>query len=198
MKIFTYLLVSSFLLFQPSLCLASQEYSINFSVAPDLTTHCHQYDVDVAISENSTLGVMPSYKCKDRPDRPSNGSMRINSQVTNTFSRVLIPWRYAPCGTLNSGYLVMAIVGVENSEFNSDAGSSAKVSFIDTGVWFGYQWFWPNGFNISAVGGLAHLMRNSLDKNISPTENSSVSDYLDKQTSTNTHGGGGVLFGWAF
>jgi hypothetical protein len=198
MKIFTYLLVASFSLFKTSLCLASPEHSFNFSVAPDLTTHCHQYDVDVAISENSALGVMPSYKCKDRPDRPSNGSMRINSQVTNTFSRVLIPWRYAPHSAFHTGYLAMAFVGVENSEFNSDAGSSAKVSFIDTGVLFGYQWFWPNGFNVFAGGGVAHLMRSSLDKSISPTESSKVSDYLDEQTSTNTHLGGGVFFGWAF
>lgn len=73
-----------------------------------------------------------------------------------------------------------------------------NVSFIDTGVLFGYQWFWRNGFNISGLIGVAHLMRNSLDQNISPNESNSVSDYLDQQTSTNNHIGGGMFLGWVF
>lgn len=197
MKIFKYLLVSSFLLFQTSLCFAQD--TINFSVVPDPTTHCHQYIVDVAITKNSTLGVMPSYNCTDRPHRPNNdGSMVMNSQVTNKFNRILIPWRYSPHGAFNNGYFVEALVGVEKSEFKTVVGSSANVSFIDTGVLLGYQWFWHNGLNISAVAGVAHLTNISLEKNISPTESSNVSDYLDQQTSTNTHMAGGVSFGWSF
>lgn len=124
--------------------------------------------------------------------------MEINNQVTNIFNRILIPWRYSPYGAFNNGYFVEALVGVEKSEYKSVAGSSANVSFIDTGVWLGYQWFWHNGLNISAVAGVAHLTTISLDKSISPTESSDVSDYLDQQTSTNTHMAGGVFFGWAF
>jgi len=197
MKIFKYLLVPSFLLFQMSLSFAQD--SINFSVGPDPITHCHQYRVDVAITKNSTLGVMPSYNCTDRPNRPNNdGSMVINSQVTNKFNRIIIPWRYSPNGAFINGLIVEAIVGVEKSEFKSASGSNANVSFIDTGVWLGYQWFWHNGLNITAVAGVAHLSRISLDKSISPTESSNVSDYLDQQTSTNTHAAGGVFFGWVF
>lgn len=197
MKIFKYLLVFSFLLFQTSLSIAQD--SINFSVGPDPTTHCHQYRVDVAITKNSTLGVMPSYNCTDRPNRPNNdGSMVINSQVTNKFNRIIIPWRYSPYGALNNGFIVEAIIGVEKSEFKSASGSNANVSFIDTGVWLGYQWFWQNGFNISAVGGVVRLSRISLDKSISPIESSNVSDYLDQQTSTNTHAAGGIFIGWLF
>lgn len=193
MNIFKYLLVSSVLFFQTSLCFAKD--SINFSVAPDPITYCHQYRVDVSITKNSTLGVMPTSNCTDRPSRPTNGSMVINSQVTNTFNRIIIPWRYSPHGAFIDGFIVEAIVGLEKSEFKSASGSSANVSFIDTGVWLGYQWFWRNGFNISAVIGGAHLTRISLDKNISPSESSNVSDYLDEQTSTNSHQTGGVFFG---
>jgi len=196
MKIFNYMLVNIFLVFQMSFCFAKN--TVNFSVAPDLSTYCHQYRIDAVITGNSTLGVMPSYRCTDRPDRPSNGTMVINSQVTNTFNRLLVPWRYSPHGAFNNGYFLEAFAGVENSEFRTGAGSTADVKFFDTGVWLGYQWFWRNGLNISAVIGGSHLARVSLDRNISPSENSSVSDYLDEQISTNTHVAGGVFFGWVF
>lgn len=196
MIIFKYLFVSSVLFFQTSLCFAKG--SISFSVAPDPITYCHQYRVDVPITKNNTLGVMPTSNCTDRPSRPTNGSIKINSQVTNTFNRIIIPWRYSPNGAFIDGFIVEAIVGQEKSEYKSASGSSANVSFIDTGVWLGYQWFWRNGFNVSAVVGGVHLTRIRLDKNISPSESSNVSDYLDEQTSTNSHQTGGVFFGWAF
>lgn len=198
MKKIEYLLIFLLILFQTSLCFA--EDSVNLSVAPDPTTGCHQFRVDIAISENSTLGIMPAH-CTDRPSRPSRfigGDMKMNSQVTNKFNRILIPWRYSPHGAFNNGYFVEPIVGWERSELKSVAGSSANVTFVNTGVWLGYQWFWRNGLNISAAGGLAHLTRISQDKSISPVESSNVNDYLNRQTSSNTHMAVGAFFGWAF
>lgn len=192
MNIFKYFVVSSLLLLQTSLCFAGSKNVINFSVAPDPFTHCHQYGVDVAITENSTLGVLPA-SCTDRPTFGV-----INSQVTSTFNRTLIVWRYSPYGAFQDGYFVDAMVGAETNEFKSAAGSAANVSFIDAGGHVGYQWFWHNGFNVSALTGVGHLMRNSLDTSISPAESRTVSDYLDRQTSTTTHAGWGVNFGWAF
>lgn len=124
--------------------------------------------------------------------------MKMNSQVTNKFNRILIPWRYSPYGVFSNGFFVEALIGVEKSELKSASGSSANVTFIDTGVWLGYQWIWHTGLNIAAVAGINHLTQNSIDKNISPAESSNVSDYLNQQTSTNTHVGGGVFLGWAF
>jgi hypothetical protein len=93
---------------------------------------------------------------------------------------------------------VEAIVGLEKSELKSAAGSSANVTFVDTGVWLGYQWFWRSGLNISAAAGLAHLTRISRDMSISSTESRDVNNYLERQTSTNTHMAGGAFFGWSF
>ena len=198
MNILKYILVASFLPLQTSLCFAQD--SINFSVGPDLTTHCNQFRADVAISTVITLGVMPAIDCANRQDRPDpdSGSMVMNSQVTNKFNRILIPMRYSPYGALRNGFFVEVLVGAESSEYNSVAGSTANVTFIDTAAWLGYQWFWHNGLNFSAVIGRAHLIRNSLDKSISNSESSTVSDYLDQQTSTNTHTASGMFFGWAF
>ena len=191
MKIFKYILVNLFLLFHASLCIAQD--SINLYVAPDPTTHCHQFGVEVALSKNSSIGVIPSYNCANR-----NTYGPLNDQVTSNFNRVIVPLRYAPNGIFENGYFLMALIGMEKNEFKSVAGSSANVSFIDTVILFGYQWFWRNGFNISGSIGVAHLMRNSLDQTIAPTESNSVSDYLVQQTSTNTHVGGGMFLGWVF
>ncbi len=198
MKILKYLLVTVVLLFQTTFCFAQD--IINFSVAPDLTTHCNQFRADVAITKVITLGVMPAIDCANRQDRPDSvsGSMVMNSLVTNKFNRILIPMRYSPYGSLRNGFFVEALVGAESSEYSSVAGSTANVTFIDTAAWLGYQWFWQNGLNFSAVIGRAHLIRNSLDKSISASESSTVSDYLDQQTSTNTHTASGMFFGWAF
>ncbi len=122
----------------------------------------------------------------------------MNSQVMNKFDRILIPWRYFPHGAFNNGYFMEAYMGMEKSELKSVEGSSANVTFIDTGVWLGYQWIWHTGLNIAAVAGINHLTQHRIDKNISSTESSNVSDYLNQQTSTNTHVGGGVFLGWAF
>ncbi|VVC82436.1 hypothetical protein [Sideroxydans sp. CL21] len=198
MKIVKCIISCSFLLFQTSICFAGD--SVNLSVAPDPATGCNQFRIDVALTEHSTLGVMPAH-CTDRPSRPSRffgGDMKMNSQVTNKFNRILIPWRYSPYGVFSNGFFVEALIGVEKSELKSASGSSANVTFIDTGVWLGYQWIWHTGLNIAAVAGINHLTQNSIDKNISPAESSNVSDYLNQQTSTNTHVGGGVFLGWAF
>jgi len=193
MKVLMYIFVISFSFFQVSLSFASSKDSINLSFAPDPQTQCHQYAVGVAITENSTLGIVPSYNCADRPTYGT-----IEKQVTSTFNRLIIPWRYSPNGVFKNGYFVTALVGIEKNKFKTTVGSDANVSFIDTGVLLGYQWFWRNGFNISGLIGVAHLIQYKRDKNISPAESNKVSDYLDEQTSTNTHIGGGVQFGWAF
>jgi len=107
--------------------------------------------------------------------------MKMNSQVTNKFNRILIPWRYSPHGVFNNGLFAEALIGVEKSELKTAAGSSADVTFIDTGVWLGYQWVWNDGLNISTAVGLAHLSRSSLDKSISPTESSNVAiSWIDR------------------
>ena len=119
MKISEFLFISSFLLFQTTLCFA--EDSVNLSVAPDPTTGCHQFRVDTALSENSTLGIMPAH-CTDRPSRPSRfigGDMKMNSQVTNKFNRILVPWRYSPHGVFNNGFFAEALIGVEKSELKT-------------------------------------------------------------------------------
>ena len=122
----------------------------------------------------------------------------MNSQVSNKFNRILIPWKYFPQGAFNNGYFVEALVGMEKSELKSAAGSSANVTFIDTALGLGYQWIWHNGLNISAVAVINHLTQHSLDKSFAPAEGGDVRDYLDRQTSSNTHVGGGVILGWAF
>ena len=191
MKISKYLLVTLLLFFQASLCIAQD--SINLYGAPDIITQCHQVGVEAALTKYSTIAVIPSYNCTNR-----NTYGPRNDQVTSTFNRVLFPLRYAPNGVFKNGYFIMGILGMEKNEFKSVAGSVANVSFIDTAILFGYQWFWRNGFNISGSLGVAHLIRNSLDQTISSTEINSVSAYLDQQTSTNTHLGGGMFLGWVF
>jgi len=191
MKIFNYLLVTLFIIFQTPKCFAQD--SVNLYVGPDPKSHCHQFGAEVGITKNSTLGVIPAYNCSD-----VNTYGPINNQVNSTFNRILIPFRYSPNGIFKNGYFIMALLGMEKNEFKSVAGSSANVSFIDTGILFGYQWFWRNGFNISGSIGVVHLMRNSLDQTISSTESNDVSEYLDQQTSTNTHVGGGMFLGWVF
>lgn len=191
MKMYQYFLFPSLLFFQVSLCFAKG--SLNLVFIPDPVTHCHHYGVDFAVAKNSTLGLLSAYNC---PDRPTYGI--VNGQVTNTFNRILTQWRYSPRGAFNTGYFFDAMVGVERSEFKSAAGSSANVSYFDTAIHLGYQWFWRNGFNVTGLIGVAHLMPVRRDNNISPTESSAVSDYMDEQTSTTTHVGGGFSMGWVF
>jgi hypothetical protein len=90
------------------------------------------------------------------------------------------------------------LAGVENDKFKSVSGSRAEVTFVNLGLLAGYQWFWRNGFNISAMVGGALLIENSSVKNISANEKSDVTEYLNKNTKTNNHVAAGIVFGWAF
>lgn len=186
------LLLTAILLLQTSLCFAEQENSINVILGPDVITHCNVLGIEVAITENSSLGVAPQ-SCTTRP---SVGF--ANDQVTNKFDRIGVNWLYYFNGAIEGGYFMGFGAGVENVEYRSVAGSTAKVQFIDAAVGVGYQWIWQNGFNVDVAFSIAHLMLNSLDKSISPTESSTVSSFLDRQTSTGTHPGIGFYFGWAF
>lgn len=192
-----YLMVA-LLFFPSSMCFAEEEARANVSIAPDPVTRCHQYRADYAVAERSTLGVMLAYDCANRPSRPVNGSMDMSGGVSNTFNRVLVPWRYAPHGALQDGYFVDAMVGVERAEYSTTAGSSANVHFFDIAMGLGYQWFWHNGLNVSVFAGAAHLMRQSGVTNISATESVAASEYLKQQTNTNSHLASGAYVGWSF
>lgn len=186
------------LLFQSPQSLAGDGSFVNISIAPDPTTRCHQFRADYAISERSTLGMMVAYDCANRPSRPVNGSMDMNSGVSNTFNRILVPWRYAPHGVSRDGLIIDAMVGVERAEYRTSAGSSANVRFFDIALGLGYQWFWQSGLNVSVFAGAAHLMRQSGETNISATESVAASEYLKQQTSTNSHLASGAYVGWSF
>ncbi len=198
MRMVNYFWVSSFLLLQTSLGNASSVNSINVSIAPDIATGCHQMRADVRIIENLTLGIMPSYECENRPDRPIDGSMKMQSGVSNTFNRVLFPWRYSPRGAMTDGYFLELFIGGERGAYSSVSGSSTTVNFIDVGTWIGYQWVWGSGINLSAAAGFAHLMLYSRNNSRVSTESHDVNDYLDQQTRTNTHLASGFFLGWAF
>lgn len=202
MKIFRRIIVSSVLLIQTSVCFAQSEKSINFTSAPYIAPKhvCEMFGIEVAITEKITLGVSPAVNCKNRASVTDRKvGLDFPSGVTNKFNRILIPWIYAPAGSFHTGYFVQILSGVERGEYKTAAGSSANVTFINTGFTGGYQWFWGNGFNISVNLGVAHLVRYKFDRNISPAETSNIIiNYLDQQTSTNTHPAGGIQFGWAF
>jgi len=195
MNIFKYFVVSSVLLLQTSLCFARSDEVINFYVSPDPITHCNGYGVDVAITENSTLGIVGIPECiSDRPTFYGSSTIKLSNKLNRMFAM----WKYSPHGVFEDGYFLYAVVGADNSEFKSAAGSTANVSFIDTGTGVGYHWFWHNGFNVTTALGVAHLIQNSIDKSISSTESVDTVNYLDQQTRTNTHAGVGLFFGWAF
>jgi len=188
-----YLLVSLFVFFQTSLCFA--ENSINFSIVPDIhSPDCSQLLVDVATSENTSLGISPMSCNSDRPAI----AMLPNSNVRNQVDRIMVPWRYSPAGVFSDGFYIMAALGVENDRFTSTAGSTANVLFLGSTLHTGYQWFWDNGFNITLIFSASHLARMSLDRTTSPTESPDVVDFLDRNTRTNTHYSVGPLLGWAF
>ena len=193
-----YLMAVLFILFQSSLCVAEGGAQANISIAPDPATRCHQYRADYAVAERSTLGLMLAYDCTNRPSRPVNGNMDMSNGVSNTFNRVLVPWRYAPRGALRDGFFVDAMVGLERAEYRTAAGSTANVHFFDVALGLGYQWFWHNGLNVSVFAGAAQLMRQSGETNISATESAAASDYLKLQTSTNSHLASGAYVGWSF
>lgn len=193
-----FLTAALLMVFQSSQSFAGDGSFANISIAPDPTTRCHQFKADYAISERSTLGMTVAYDCSNRPSRPVNGSMEMNSDVSNTFNRILVPWRYAPQGVSRDGFLVDAMVGMERAEYGTSAGSSANVRFFDVAVGLGYQWFWQSGLNASVFAGAAHLMRQSGETNISATEVATTSDYLSQQTRTNSHLASGAYLGWSF
>ncbi len=190
MRIFKCLSISVMLFFHTALCFAQD--SVNLQILPDPTTHCTQLWGEVAITTNSTLGVMPA-SCSNRPTVGT-----INNQVSDSFNRISFSWKYSPHGAFKDGYFLMAGAGVETHAFSSVAGSTANVTYIDTGLFYGYSWFWRNGLNCSVGLGVAHLMPVTVGKSISTTETSTVSDYLDQQTSTSTHMGTILALGWAF
>ncbi len=183
----------AFLCFAPLAPPSHAADTINIVLLPDLY-QCHHVGADIAISERSSIGVLGSYECKS--DRPTYGDS--NGSVDNTFTRVLFPWRHFRRDVFGNGPFVQFMLGTEESKFRSDAGSRADVRFIDLGLHAGYQWHWDSGFNISALIGLAVLVRSSLDKEIAATESRKVIDFLDKNTKTNAHPGAGVIFGWSF
>lgn len=183
-----------FLLFQSGLCLA--DASFNIIVLPDSINSfdCHQVGVEFKVAQNHSVGMLGRFDCET--NRSTYGD--THDDVTNTFSRILIPWRYSKNGVFKDGIIIQALVGVEKSEFRSKLGSKADVTFVDFGIHYGYQWFWENGFNISALAGVAYLVETSSEKSIVQNENSDVINWLDKNTKTNIHGGAGIMIGWKF
>jgi hypothetical protein len=168
--------------------------TINFIILPDPLYAVHHIGFEMAVTEKSRLGMLAAYK-RDS-DRPTYGES--NDDVTNTFSRILIPWIYSKNGAWEDGFILTGLVGLEKDKFKSEAGSRAEATFVNFGLLAGYQWFWGNGFNISAMAGGALLVESRSEKGIIAGERSEVVDYLDKNTKTNTHFSAGVILGWAF
>lgn len=169
---------------------------INIIFLPDFSNsfECSEPGVEFKVTDNSTIGILGTFDCDSI--RPTYGS--TNDQVSNTFSRGLVPWRYSWKGAFTDGAFIQALIGVEKSKFRSDLGSTANVTFIDLGAHFGYQWFWKNGFNISVLGGIAYLVETSSDQKLEPGESQDIIDYLDKNTDSNVHGAFGAIIGWKF
>jgi len=180
-----------FLLFQSGAIFS--EDSINVSILPD-PFNCHQLGFEMDVTDNSTLGIIVRNACNS--DRPTFGSP--NDNVKNTFSRILIPFKYSTNGVFKDGFIMQPVIGLEQSKFTSTAGSEANVTFIDIAYHFGYQWFWGNGFNVAAMGGPVILIENSSSKTIVQNESPDVVKFLDENTETNIHAGVGVIFGWVF
>lgn len=191
MKVIGELIFSTLLLLQAGFCYSS-EYK-NFILIPDPSS-CHQVGVEVSINENSSLGMFGRISCES--NRATYGAK--NSNVENTFSRILIPWRYSFNGVFTDGYFVQPLAGLENSKFKSTLGSTAEVTFVSLAAYAGYQWFWRNGLNVSLMAGLAYLQEVNSSHDILAGEGSDVSKFLDKNTETNLHGGAGVIVGWLF
>lgn len=166
---------------------------LNVIVLPDPFS-CHQAGVEFKVNKNNTLGVLGRLGCDS--NRPTYGSK--NDDVDNTFSRLLVPWRYSFNESFKNGFFLQAMAGAERSEFKSTLGSTADVTFVNVALYAGYQWFWNNGFNVSALAGRAFLQEVNSSKTIVSAENQAVSDYLDENTKTNNHGGFGVIVGWLF
>ena len=185
------LVLICFLFFQSGVCFSDD--SINLIILPD-QFECHQLGFEVKLNNNNTLGAIGRYECES--DRPTYGS--TNDNVQNTFSRIVFPWRYSKNGAFKDSFFLQSLVGLENSKFKSTLGSEVEVTFIDLALHLGYQWFWNNGFNVSAMAGLAFLFENSVNKNIVENESSDVVDFLNENSESNIHAGIGVIIGWSF
>jgi hypothetical protein len=177
---------------QSPLCFS--ENSANVIFIPDPLFSAHQLGLEVGVTDKSRVGFIAAYK-RDS-SRPTYGES--NDNVRNTFSRVLLPWIYSKNGAWDDSFFVTGLVGMERDKFKSSLGSRAEVTFVNLGLFAGYQWLWRGGFNISAMAGGALLIKSHSSKDISANENSDVTDYLDKNTKTNIHPGAGIIFGWAF
>jgi hypothetical protein len=182
------------LLLQAGACLSAD--AINLVLLPDSfnSFKCHQPGVEFQVSQTSTLAVFGRLDCES--ERSTYGD--TNDEVTNTFSRIFVPWRYSKGGAFRDGPFMQSLVGMERSRFKSVSGSTADVTYVDFAFHYGYQWFWNNGFNVSVIGGLALLVKTSSDEEIVQNENNEVIDFLDKNTRTNVHPGAGFIFGWKF
>lgn len=191
MKCLYKLVLSSVLLIQAGQCYSSS--LINFIALPD-AANCHHAGFEIQMNEKNTLGFLGVSGCNS--DRPTYGEK--NDDVNNDFSRFLVPWRYSPHGAFTTGYFFQAITGVEKSQFTSTLDSNADVTFAHFGGYAGYQWFWPNGFNISVIGGAVYLYELSSSTTLAPGETVDVKNFLDKNTDSNIHGGYGIIFGWSF
>jgi hypothetical protein len=166
------------------------EYNLVLLPSP----YCTHAGFETRIGDKYSLGVLGRPSCDS--ERPTYGSP--NAEVRSNFSRVLIPLRYSFKGAFTTGLFVQGMVGSETSEFRSTLGSTANVTFLDLGVYVGYQWFAKSGVNVSVIGGIAYLQQLNASKSISGGESASVTDFLNKNIDSNTHGGAGVIIGWKF
>jgi hypothetical protein len=189
-KIFVNLIVILVFYSYSSISYSGTDY--NLLLLPD-PFDCHQMGIEKSITNKTRLEILAVANCDS--DRPAYG--KANDNVSNSFSRILIPWTYSK-SAWRDGYFTKVLVGVEHHEFESTLGSTANVTFTDISAHFGYQWFWQNGLNVSASLGAAYLYKNSLDKTIDTNETSGVVDFLDKNTKTNQHLALGIILGWVF
>jgi len=168
----------------------AEEY--NLLLLPE--QYCFQAGIEKKVSDKHTLGVIGRFNCNS--ERPTYGSNK--DDVDNKFSRILVPLKHSFNGAFNQGAFIQGMIGIEDSKFKSNLGSNADVIFLNLSVHGGYQWYFRNGFNISVLGGIAHLQKLSSSKQISGNETLSGIDFLNKNTETNTHAGAGILLGWLF
>jgi len=168
----------------------AEEYNLVLLPEP----YCTQAGIEKKVSDKHTLGVIGRFNCNS--ERPTYGSK--NDDVENKFSRILVPLKHSFNGAFNQGAFIQGMIGIEDSEFKSNLGSNADVTYLNLSVHGGYQWYFRNGFNISVLGGVAHLQEISSSRQIAGSETLSVTDFINKNTETNTHVGAGVIVGWLF
>ncbi len=182
----------AFLLLYPSLSLSQP--STNFILIPDLQFNVHQLGIERALSNRTKAGLLVAYRSDS--DRPTYGDS--NENVKNDFQRILFPWIYSKNGSWTDGYVLTGMVGLENSKFKSAVGSHAEVTFLDLVLLGGYQWYWDNGLNVSALAGGALLVKSNSNEDISSGETIAIVDYLHDNIKTNIHPALGIILGWSF